>query len=95
MNERESRVGPSKGRRERREAHGVTFEEAATVFLDALSITIPDPDHSNDEERFITMGLGAVGRLLVVVHTESEETLRIITARDANARERRTYESGE
>jgi len=50
---------------------------------------------SNDEERFSTMGLGAVGRLLVVVHSEGEVTLRIITARDANPRERRTYESGE
>jgi uncharacterized DUF497 family protein len=45
--------------------HGVTFEEAATVFLDPLSITIPDPDHSFDEGRFITMVVGAVGRLLV------------------------------
>lgn len=74
--------------------HGVTFEEAATVFVDPLSITIPDPGHSFEEERFITMGLGAVGRLLVVIHTEHEETQRIITAREATTRERRIYESG-
>jgi hypothetical protein len=77
------------------ERHGITFEEASAVFLDPLSSTIPDPDHSFDEDRFVTIGLDGIGRLLVVVHTEREDTLRIISAREATPRERRTYESGE
>jgi uncharacterized protein len=54
------------------EKHGVPFEEAATVFGDPLSLTIDDPDHSNDEERFILLGQSFAGRLLVVVHTHRE-----------------------
>lgn len=77
------------------EKHGITFEDASAVFLDPLSSTIPDPDHSLDENRFVTTGLDALGRLLVVVHTEREDTLRIISARGATLQERRTYESGE
>ena len=73
----------------------ITFDEASAVFLDPLSSTIPDPDHSLDENRFVTIGLDAIGRLLVVVHTEREDTFRIISAREATPRERRTYESGE
>jgi uncharacterized protein len=75
--------------------HGVSFEEAATVFLDVLSLTIADPDHSFQEERFITMGRSAAGRLLVVVHTDRVDAIRLISAREATPRERRTYESGE
>jgi uncharacterized DUF497 family protein len=75
--------------------HGVSFEEAATVFLDPLSLTIPDLDHSFEEERFITMGRSADGRLLVVVHIDRAEVLRLISARGATPREQRTYESGE
>ena len=71
----------------------ITFEEAAAVFLDPLSSTIPDPDHSFDENRFVTMGLDTLGRPLVVVHAEHEDTLRIISAREGTPRERRTYES--
>ena len=74
--------------------HGVSFDEAATVFSDSLSDTIPDPLHSDEEDRFVTMGLSARGRLLVVVHTDREEKVRIISARTATTRERRQYEEG-
>lgn len=63
--------------------HGIDFNEASTVFADTLSITIPDPDHSEDEERWVTMGLSNRHRLLVVVHTEQEESIRLISARTA------------
>ena len=75
--------------------HGIDFDEASTVFADTLSITIPDPDHSEDEERWVTMGLSNRQRLLVVVHTEEEETIRIISARSADRLERRKYEEGD
>jgi uncharacterized DUF497 family protein len=55
------------------EKHSVSFDEAATAFGDPLSLTIPDPDHSDDEERFVLLGESYVGRLLVVVHTERDE----------------------
>jgi uncharacterized DUF497 family protein len=85
---------PRKARRNLRK-HGVDFDEASTVFADTLSITIPDPDHSEDEERWVTMGLSNRQRLLVVVHTEEEETIRIINARTADRLERRKYEEGD
>ncbi|HOC20352.1 MAG TPA: BrnT family toxin [Anaerolineae bacterium] len=72
--------------------HGVTFEEAATVFSDPLSSTIPDPLHSAGEERFIIIGQSHQQRLLVVVHTDRGDNIRIISARVANAHERKTYE---
>lgn len=72
--------------------HGVDFREAATVFGDALSTTFPDVDHSVRERRFLTIGASAVGRVLVVAHTEVGETIRIISARPATVRERRFYE---
>lgn len=72
--------------------HGVSFEEATTVFDDPLSVTITDPDHSNGEERLLILGESKEGHLLVVVHCEREETIRIISARSADRRERRTYE---
>ena len=72
--------------------HGIDFNEASTVFADTLSITIPDPDHSEEEERWLTMGLSSRQRLLVVVHTEDRETVRIISARPADRLERRKYE---
>ena len=75
--------------------HRVDFTEASTVFADTLSITIPDPDHSEDEERWVTMGLSNRHRLLVVVHTEEEETIRIIGVRTADRLERRKYEEGD
>lgn len=77
-----------------RRKHSVGFDEAATAFGDPLAITIPDPDHSNDEDRFVLIGESVRGRLLVVVHTERGDNLRLISARLATASERRTYEQG-
>ena len=74
--------------------HGVSFAEAATVFGDPLSVTIPDPLHSIGEDRFVTLGLSFRSRLLVVVHADSEESVRIISARLATGRERNMYEEG-
>lgn len=75
--------------------HRVTFEEAATVFRDPLASTIPDPDHSLGEERYLTMGLSTQGRLLVVSYTERQGRMRLISCRLATRRERRRYEEGE
>ena len=75
--------------------HDVSFAEASTVFADALSLTIPDPDHSVSEERYVTMGRAVSGKLLVVVHTERGDNIRIITARQASRRERKIYEEVE
>jgi uncharacterized protein len=72
--------------------HGVTFEEASTVFGDPLSLTIADPDHSTAERRYITMGMTVDGKLLVVVHTDRGDNIRIISARRASRRERNFYE---
>lgn len=79
-----------------RNAHGVGFDEGATVVTDPLAISIFDPDHSETEERWITIGLSEKGRLLVVVHTfrkESEDavTIRMISTRKASKRESLTY----
>ena len=82
---------PVKARANHRK-HGVMFEEAATVFTDPLSSTIFDPLHSKAEERFIIIGQSLQRRLLVVVHTDRDDTLRIISARVANTHERKTYE---
>ncbi len=72
--------------------HGVTFEEAQTVFQDDLFVTFEDPDHSQDENRFIIMGQSTKKNLLVVSYTERRKTLRLISARPATRKERRTYE---
>lgn len=72
--------------------HGVRFEEAATAFRDPLSITIDDPDHSIGENRYILLGLTLSGKLVVVVHVERGETIRIVSARLATRRERKSYE---
>ena len=64
-----------------RRKHGVTFDEAVGVFYDALSATFPDPDSSRTQERLVTVGESSRGRLLVVVHTEQDETIRVISAR--------------
>lgn len=72
--------------------HNVTFEEAATIFGDFLSLTIDDPIHSIEEERFVTIGESVQQRILVVVHTERGDSIRIISARLATRRERKTYE---
>ncbi|NJK65540.1 MAG: BrnT family toxin [Microcoleus sp. CSU_2_2] len=73
--------------------HGVSFEEAVTVFGDPLAITISDPDHSVGEIRLLTIGQSNLQRLLVVSHTEREGEVRLISAREATRQERRNYES--
>ncbi len=74
--------------------HGVSFEEAVTAFGDPLSVAIPDPDHSDAEERFLLMGMSRRSRLVVVAYTERTDRLRLITARLASRREKRNYEEG-
>ena len=76
------------------EKHGVSFEEAATVLGDPMSLTIPDPQHSEAEDRFISMGESYRRRLIVVVHTDRSDRIRIISARLATRQERKTYEEG-
>lgn len=72
--------------------HGVSMHEAATVFGDPLAITFYDPDHSEDEDRFLTFGRSNQGQLLVVSHTDRGEVTRIISARRATRKERKLYE---
>lgn len=72
--------------------HGVSFEEASTVFGDPLSLTIPDPAHSQVEDRSIVLGQSHPRKLLVVVHMERGDNIRIISARRASRRERKSYE---
>jgi uncharacterized DUF497 family protein len=74
-----------------RAKHGVSFKEACEVFFDPFNLTIPDPDHSVEEERLILLGFGA-GNLLVVNFTERGDAIRIISSRKANTKERRVYE---
>ena len=74
--------------------HGVTFADAMTVFADSLALTGFDPGHSDDEDRFITMGTSADGRLLIVSHTDRDDKVRLFSAREATRRERRDYEDG-
>ncbi len=82
---------PIKAAQNRRK-HGVSFHEAATVFGDPLALTYPDPDHSVEEQRFITTGTSNTGRLLIVAHADRGESIRIISARKTTLRERTTYE---
>ena len=72
--------------------HGVSFEEASTVFRNPLAKVLPDPTRSEQEQRSLILGHSAQGRLLLVVFTETEDRIRIISARDASALERREYE---
>ena len=72
--------------------HGVSFDEAQLAFTDDLSVTIPDPDHSDEEERLIVIGISTANRLLVVVYTERGNAIRLISAREATRAERRKYE---
>ena len=74
--------------------HDVTFQEATAVFGDPLAITFEDPDHSEDENRYITFRLSTQERLLVVSHTERGDRTRIISARLMDRKERRIYEEG-
>ncbi|MDQ2931272.1 MAG: BrnT family toxin [Gemmatimonadota bacterium] len=75
--------------------HDISFSEAATAFRDPQSMTISDPDHSADEQRFLLIGRTCKQRLVVVAHVERGEITRIISARPAGRRERKTYEEGE
>ena len=74
--------------------HGVSFDEAGSVFLDQLALSGQDPDHSADELRYITIGMSRLGRLLVVSHTHRPGTIRIIGARRVTRVERKIYEEG-
>ena len=74
--------------------HGVRFEEAATAFGDTLSVTVSDPDHSLDEERYLLLGMTERNRLVVVSCTERRDVIRLISARPATAKERKGYEEG-
>jgi hypothetical protein len=69
--------------------HGVSFEEAQSIFGDPFSLTIVDEKHSMEEERFIDLGISNRNRLLVVVYSEQEATIRIISSREATSQERR------
>ena len=72
--------------------HNVSFEDAVSVFGDPLSKTFPDPDHSQNEERFIIIGASETGKILVIAHTDDDRTVRIISAREATYGERKSYE---
>ena len=74
--------------------HSVDFDEASTVFADALSATGRDPDHSIDEARFLTFGLSSKGRVLAVSHTDRGVAVRIVSARPATRKEKQIYEKG-
>ncbi|MFO1430883.1 MAG: BrnT family toxin [Candidatus Competibacteraceae bacterium] len=74
--------------------HGVSFNEATTVFADWLSRTVPDPDHSFGEDRFLTFGVSVNGRALVVSHVERGNKIRIISVRPLTRHEQRAYEDG-
>lgn len=72
--------------------HGVSFEDAATVFLDPLALTYPDPDHSGEEIREITIGHSAKRRVVFLSHTQRGDRIRIISAREVTRMERKQYE---
>ncbi|PSN07921.1 hypothetical protein C7271_03935 [filamentous cyanobacterium CCP5] len=74
--------------------HGVSFEEAKTVFDDPLYVDFYDPDHSEDEERYLIVGESNQKRLLIVSYTERENSIRIISAREVTRAEREAYEEG-
>lgn len=78
--------------RENRRKHRVSFEEAATIFGDPLALTYDDPDHSETERRFITVGTSSTKRILMVSHAERGDATRIISARVTTKRERKQYE---
>lgn len=72
--------------------HAVSFDEAATVFLDPMAVSGPDPEHSTSEDRYITFGFSRLGRLLAVCHTYRPGAIRVITARRITRGERKLYE---
>ena len=75
--------------------HGIDFRQASTVFGDQFALTISDPDHSVEEQRFLTTGYSSSQRLIMVAHTDSEDRIRIISARDVTPAERRMYEQND
>ncbi|MBI5934541.1 MAG: BrnT family toxin [Chloroflexi bacterium] len=77
---------------ENRKKHGISFDEAKSVFRDSFTITIDDPDHSEKEQRFIDIGYSRKGRILIVVYTERGKITRIISCRKATLTERKKYE---
>jgi uncharacterized protein len=83
---------PNKGS-ENAQKHGVTFDEASTVFGDPLGLLMPDPDHSEGEERYLLLGMSTLQRLLVVAFAERPPRTRLISARRATRQERRRYET--
>ena len=74
--------------------HGIGFEEASTIFLDTLSITGIDSEHSRVEERWLTFGVSSQGKFLIVSHADEGDSVRIISARTGSKSERRLYEEG-
>lgn len=74
------------------ETHGISFDEASTAFGDVLSLAIHDPLHSQEEDRFVLIGNSYKDRLLVVIHTDRGDRIRLITARKATKKERKQYE---
>ena len=74
--------------------HGVSFEEAVSMFLDALAVSGPDPDHSAGELRYLTFGMSSLGRMIVVSHTHRTGSIRLISARRVTRKERKLYEQG-
>ena len=83
----------AKARRNLRD-HGVSFDEATTVFGDPLAILVADPDHSHEEERYLVLGMSVNRRLLVVSHAERAPRTRLISARRATRSEKKQYEEG-
>jgi uncharacterized DUF497 family protein len=71
--------------------HHVAFTEAATVFLDPLALTYQDPDHSEGEQRYITLGESTRGRVILVAHLDRDDRIRIISARRATRKEAHEY----
>ena len=84
---------PQKAARNRLK-HGVSFQEAASVLSDSISVTYHDPDHSIAEHRFVTVGTSQSGRVLMVAHTDRGDNIRIISARKTTRQERKHYEEG-
>ena len=74
--------------------HGISFQEAGTIFGDPMALTFDDPDHSVGERRLLTFGVSRTSKFLIVCHTEEAGVTRIISAREMNKRERRIYEEG-
>ena len=76
------------------EKHGISLEEAATVFGDSLHVDFYDPDHSSEEQRYIMLGASTEGRLLMVSYTQRGEVVRLISSREVTSAERKAYEEG-